>query len=159
MKTIILYGRRNTGMIVLLYLLAKGFKVKVITDDVDIINLARIFGVFIISFETMGEFNLFICCHGQSIIPKKYLQKGKMINIHPCLRWYPGHNPIQKYINNKNTIGSVEVQYLIEKVDAGELICAEVFKTPVCHTHQDFYNLALHYYPKVLDNALKLLNV
>lgn len=160
MKKLILYARRNTGMIILPYLVAKGYEVKVISDDKDVVWVANDLGCEMITMEEIGnDFDLFICVHGDKIIPKNLLVKDRMINVHPCLRWYPGHNPIKRYIENKNIIGSVEVQYLIEKVDAGEFICAEIFKTPVCHTYQDFYNIALPYYTKVISMALKLLKV
>jgi len=160
MKKLILYGRRNTGMVVLPYLVAKGYEVKVISDDKDVIWVAKDLKCGITTIEEMGDdYDLFICVHGDKIIPKQFLRNGKMINIHPCLRWYHGHNPIKRYIEDKRVTGSVEAQYLIEKVDAGDLICGEIFRTPVCNTYQDFYNIALPYYTRVISSALKLLRI
>lgn len=153
--TIILYCRRNVGMIALSYLKAKGYVVKVITDDTNIMWLAESLGCELVSLDTMGEFDLFICVHGNKIIDKKYLQYGKMINVHPCLAKYPGHNPIFKYIQNGDRKATVESQYLIEQVDAGEVIHQEHFDTTICLSYGEFYNQAFSYYWKVLDRTLK----
>lgn len=154
MQSIILYANRNTGMLALAYLVAKGFKVKVITEDDLIVENAKYYGAEVVDFDTMGEFDLFICCHGRRIINKKYLIKGKFINIHPCLYKYKGHNPIRKYIDNLDTIGSVESQWLEEEVDGGKVLIREEFMTPVCDDYADFYNVAYPYYLKCLEKTL-----
>jgi len=155
MMSIILYANRNTGMLVLAHLLAKGFKVKVITEDRLIRICARYYGVEVVTLETMGEFDLFICCHGRKIIPDEYLAKGKFINIHPCLFKYKGHNPIRRYIENRDTKGSVESQFMIPEVDAGEVINQQFFDTPVVTSYAMFYNIALPYYLKCIDETLR----
>lgn len=155
MKSIILYANRNTGMVVLSYLVAKGYKVKLITDnDENITRLAKSYDVPVVTFDTMGDFDLFICCHGRKIIKNKYLIEGKFINIHPCLFKYKGHNPIKRYIENKDTKGSVESLYLTEEVDAGEVICDRSFYTGVVTTYAEFYNIALPYYFEVIEETL-----
>jgi len=160
MKTVILYGRRNTAQLALAFLVAKGFNVKVITLDPDLEWLAHALGCEITTLEKMGkDFDLFICCHGQHIIPKQFLVNGKMINIHPCLNKYPGHNPIKKYIENKDTIATVSSQYLIEEVDAGKLIYTTGFTTGEISTYEAFYNIAYIHYYKCLNMTLKLLNI
>ncbi len=157
--TIILYANRNTGICVLSYLIAKGYLVKLITDDdADIITVANYYGVEVITFEEMGDYDLFICCHGRKIIADKYLS-DKMINIHPCLFKYKGHNPVERYIKNKDTVGSVESLYLTAEVDAGEVICREEFETPVIETYAEFYNIALPYYFKLIHETLLKLKI
>jgi methionyl-tRNA formyltransferase len=141
----------------LAHLLAKGFKVKVITEDALIRRCARYYNVEIITFETMGEFDLFICCHGRKIIPNKYLIEGKFINIHPCLYKYKGHNPIKRYIKNEDTVGSVECQFMVEEVDAGEIINQQFFNTPVATSYAVFYNIAWPYYLECVDETLRRL--
>ena len=155
---IILYGNRNTGILVLNYLLAKGYSVKVITEDDDVEDICSILGIKIVTFETMGKFDLFICCHGRKIISDKYLSMGKFINIHPCLYKYRGNNPIRKYIDNKDTHATVEVQHMIKEVDAGEVIGRINFETPVIETYAEFYNIAYRYYIKCLDYSLKTIS-
>lgn len=156
MKSIVLYANRNTGMLVLAYLVAKGYKVKVITEDFLLIENALYYGVDVVTLDTMGEYDLFICCHGRKIIPSKYLVAGKCINIHPCLFKYKGHNPIRKYIENKDTDASVESLYLTEEVDGGEVIHQEFFEAPI-KTYAEFYNIALPYYLRCLAETLKKL--
>lgn len=152
---IVFYGRRNMGMNVLAYLVAKGYEVKVISDDT-VAELAKMLGCPVVNFETMGDFDLFICCHGNKIIDKKYLN-GKFINIHPCLYKYKGHNPTKRYIENKDESGSVESQWMVEEIDAGEVIHQEFFTTPVVTTFAEFYNIAAPYYYRCIDKTLEKL--
>ena len=98
MKTIIFYGRTQVGSVVLSYLVAKGYVVKVIPEDRLVRDLCGYYGLEIVTLNTMGDFDLFICCHGQKIIPERYLQKGKFINMHSCLWKYKGKDPIKRYI-------------------------------------------------------------
>lgn len=112
--------------------------------------------VEIVDFDTMGEFDIFLCVHGNKVIDKKYLTKGKMFNVHPCLYKYKGHNPIKRYILNEDEEGTVEVQYLIEEVDGGDVIHREVFHTGRVKDYASFYNIALPFYFKAIDRALKI---
>ena len=152
--TIVLYTRRNVGLWALPYLVARGFKVKVITDDLNIIWMSETLQCEVVDIDTMGDFDLFICVHGNKIIDKKYLIPGKFINIHPCLFKYKGHNPIKRYIQNKDTVATVESQYMIEEVDGGPVIHTEHFETPVCNVYAEFYNIATPYYFKCLEATL-----
>lgn len=160
MKTIILYCNRNVGVAALCYLKARGYDLLVITDkDEDVEWAARKLGVPILpnlDYIHKITFDLFICVHGRKIVEVENLVAGKMVNIHPCLYKYKGHNPIKRYILGKDTDATVEAQWLIEEVDGGEVICKEDFQTPVCSNYADFYNVALIYYYKVLDKVLKI---
>lgn len=159
-KIIVLYCRRNVGLCILPYLLAKGYIVKLMTDDHEILWLAERLRVPIVELETMGVFDLFICVHGQRIIPEKYLVKDKFVNIHPCLSKYPGHNPIKRYIENGDIFGTVESQYLINEVDKGEVIYSSPsFLTGKIKTYAEFYDIALSFYFRVLDKTLEILKV
>ena len=151
---IILYTRRNVGMYCLSHLVALGHDVSVITDDADVEWLAGRYFCPLVDLDTMGEFDLFLCIHGNKIIPKEYLVEGAMCNIHPCLYKFKGHNPIKRYIFGQDTEATVESQWLIEEVDGGDVIHRENFKTPICKTYADFYNVALPYYIKCLDETL-----
>lgn len=159
MKTLILYARRNVGVAALTYLCAKGYRVKVISTDKDVLWMAGKLGVEVVTLDSMGEFDLFLCVHGDKIIPDQYLVEGKMVNVHPCLYKYKGHNPIKRYIFGADTDATVESQYLIKEVDAGSVIHQENFETPVCKTYADFYNIAIFYYYKTIDSTLKKLGV
>jgi methionyl-tRNA formyltransferase len=151
---IVLYTRRNVGMYCLSHLVALGHDVSVITDDLRVMWLAERYGCSVVSLDTMGEFDLFLCIHGNKIIPERYLRDGYMVNIHPCLYKYKGHNPIKRYILGKDTEATVESQWMIEEVDAGDVIHREDFITPICNNYADFYNVAMTYYYKCLDETL-----
>lgn len=144
-------------MYVLSYLVAQGYDVKVITEDKNVERLAIQYDLQLRQLDTMGEFDLFICCHGRKIIPKKILVEGKFINIHPCLYKYMGHNPIKRYIKNKDRLGTVESQWLIEKIDGGEVIHQEKFDTGEVKNYAEFYNIAVPYYFWCIDETLKKL--
>jgi methionyl-tRNA formyltransferase len=155
---IVLYCNRNTGILVLSYLVAQGYNIKVITDgDRDIIKLCEYYGIDVVTLDTMDTFDLFICCHGRKIINSEYLIEGMFINIHPCLFKYKGHNPIKKYINNGDEIGSVESQYLIEEVDGGDVIYRKEFTTGKINSYSEFYNIAIPHYLDVIHETLKRL--
>lgn len=157
MKTIILYGRRNVGMIALVYLWGKfpADTIKLITDDENMIWFAKRYGIERVTFRSMGEFDIFLCCHGDKILPKQYLKEGKMVNIHPCLWKYKGQNPIKRYILNEDEEATVESHWLIEEVDAGEVIHREDFHTGKVSTYEAFYNIAFPVYIKVLDKTIE----
>jgi len=157
MKTVVLYTRRNVGLCALSYLVAQGLVVKVISDDENVLWMADCLGCEIITIETMGDdFDIFICVHGNKIIPKEYLVVGKSYNIHPCLYKYSGHNPIRRYIINEDTEATIEAQEMILEVDAGKVIHREDFYTGKCVNYADFYNIALPYYFKTIDRLLKI---
>lgn len=149
---IILYANRNTGLLILYYLLSKGHQVKVITEDSMISKISQCQKV---TLDTMGEFDLFICCHGRKIIPAKFLQPKKFINIHPCLSQYKGHNPLKRYIENQDTEASVESHYITDEVDSGEVINQQKFTTGIITTYAEFYNIAYPYYIRCIDETLQ----
>lgn len=157
MKAVVLFGRRNTGLIALSLLVAKGYVVKVISDGKDILWLAATLGCEIVDMDSMGEFDLVLSVHWNKIIPVEYFNNKPAINIHPCLSKYPGKDPISKYIKNMDMVGSVSSHWMIEKADAGEVIYEEYFPTPLCINHSDFYNVALPVYFRVIDETLKRL--
>lgn len=161
MKNIVIYGRRNTGMIAIPYLMAKGFRVHVISDYGDVIAVAKSLGCLVGQFESIQwlEYDLFLCVHGDRIIPKEWIKEGKMVNIHPCLSLYKGHNPIKKYIDNRNKVGSVDSHFIVEQVDEGPVIHSENFYTGVVSDYASFYNLALPFYLKTIHKTLKKLGV
>jgi methionyl-tRNA formyltransferase len=156
-EVVLLYGRRNVAMYALSYLLASGYTVKVMSDDNDVLWLAERFGCEIIengAWDKMGDFDCMLCVHGDKYIPQKYLQVDKMINIHPCLSLYRGSNPVKKYIENKNTMGSVESHYMTGIIDDGEVIHQEFFDTGEVKSYAEFYNQAVPFYYKLFDKTL-----
>lgn len=153
MKTVILYARRNTGFMALVYLLSKPVKLKIISDDIKILRFAAVHKVEETKIGDM-DYDLFLCVHGDKIIPKRLLKDRQAINIHPCLFKYKGRNPIIRYIANGDTKASVESHYMTENVDEGEVVYQEFFDTPVCNSYADFYNEALPVYFNVIYCSL-----
>lgn len=157
MKTIIFYGRTQVGSVILSYLVAKGFKVKVIPEDDLIRNLCKYYNLEIVSLDTMGKFDLFVCCHGSKVINERYLIPNKFINMHSCLWKYKGVNPIKRYIENKDTKASIESHFLVKEVDAGQVITRILFETPIVSTYGEYFNLAIPYYYQCIEETLKKL--
>ncbi len=155
MKIVILYARRNVGLCALSYLVAQGLVVKVISDDEDILWMADELGCEVVTMETMGDYDLLLSVHWHKIIPSEYFN-GVCVNIHPCLFKYKGHNPIKRYIENGDTQGSVESHYMTEIPDEGEVIHQEFFETGKIGLYQEYYDIALKYYFKLLDRTLKI---
>lgn len=157
MKTIVLYTRRNVGLYALSYLMAKGFKVKVITDDYFVHKLAGYLGCELVDLDSMGEFDLFLCVHGDKAIPEQYLQDGKFINIHPCLSKYKGHNPIKRFIQNKDIYASVDAHYMTSVIDEGEIICSVPFATGEIKNYAEYYNVATPFYYICFEKVIQKL--
>jgi methionyl-tRNA formyltransferase len=154
--TIVLYTRRNVGLIALSYLVAKGHNVKVIPDDKNILWLADRLGCKIIEFDgDWEEFDLFLCVHGRKIIPKEKLIPGKFVNIHPCLKeGFKGHNPVERFLKTGADTASISSHYMTEQVDEGKIIETVIFNTENVKTYADFYNEAFKYYFFLLSNTL-----
>ncbi|HEY6435057.1 MAG TPA: formyltransferase family protein, partial [Ignavibacteriaceae bacterium] len=116
-----------------------------------------VYGCELVDLESIGEFDLVISVHWNKIIPIKYFNGKPAFNIHPCLDLYRGKNPVKKYIENKNRISSITSHYMIEEVDAGAEIYSETFFTGVVNTYQEFYDIALPFYFRVLNKTLEIL--
>lgn len=155
MKTVILLTRRNVGMYSLSLLVAKGYKLKVITDDENVKWLAGVLGCELTDLDNMGEYDLLLSVHWNKIIDTKYFEYGSAINVHPCLSWYKGKNPVKRYIANKNTKASVESHWMTEVVDEGEVVHQEFFETPIVESYQTFYDYAVPFYFKCIQETIK----
>jgi len=155
MKTVVLFTRRNVGMYCLSHLVALGYRVKVVSDDIFVSWLAGEYGCEFVTQETMGDFDLVLSVHWHRIIPVELFNGKPAVNVHPCLKWYRGADPIKKYISNMNTVGSVAAHHMTDIVDDGELICEVEFETGVVKTYAEFYNTALPIYYEVLSEVLK----
>ena len=154
-KTAIFYGKSQVGLVVLLDLLANGFKVKIMPCD-DIIKQAGIYlGLETVTLDTMGKFDLFLSCHGVKIIPMRYLVGAPCVNMHDCLFKYKGQTPIQRYMDNKDTRASIESHHMIAQVDMGEVIHQVFFDTPVCTDFGQYYNPALPHYLECIEETLR----
>lgn len=160
MKKILLFTRRNVGLISLSYLIARGHKVYVISDDADVLWLALSLGAIarphIKYVKDFGDFDMVLSVHWNKVIPVEYFNGKPAVNVHPLLTWYKGKNPVSRYIENKNTSASVESHYMTDVVDEGEVICREFFETEVIDSYASFYNIALPYYFRIIERTLKI---
>jgi len=154
---IIFYGRTQVGLVVLLYLLAKKKRISVVPEDEIIEKVASVFKLRKIHLEDIEKenFDIFVCCHGKKILPERFLKKNRFINIHPCLFKYKGHDPIRKYMENKDTYASVESHYMTKDVDQGEVIQSVFFSTPIINSYEQFYNIAIPYYLECIHKTLE----
>lgn len=154
---ILLYTRRNVGLYCLSHLVALGHEVSVMTDDEDVNWLADRYGCRVVengAWEMMPDYDLFICIHGNKIIPGVWL-KGLMVNIHPCLTLgLKGKNPVKRYMEAGFTKATVSSHFMTELVDGGEIIHTEEFETGDIYSYQEFYDAALPHYYKCLEQTL-----
>lgn len=165
---VIFYGGRQAGMVSLLTLLAlKHEVVCVIPVDELVEMVAKSLKLNIqkpknINSEEFVEYlktlhvDLFVCCHGRQIIKKELLGLCKSINVHPCLYKYPGADPIQRLLKDKNTKASVAVHQMTEKVDEGEVI-VENFQEIESDTVEGVYNELYPLYSRTLVEALEII--
>lgn len=159
MKKVVILTRRNVGLYAVSYFVAKGFEVQIISDDKDVVWLGQSFGCNILdSLEEVKDCDILISVHWNHYIPKKYLDIGVALNVHPGLK-YPGKNPIEKYIANGDEQGSIDVHYMTPVIDGGEVIHSEKFITGKCNNYQDFYNQSVPYYYRAFENVLQKLNI
>lgn len=165
MKKILLFTRRNVGLISLSYLVAKGHKVYVISDDIDVLWLALSLGVIsrphIKYIKDFGDFDIVLSVHWNKVIPVEYFNGKPAINIHPLLHLgdrYKGHNPVRKYIESNETVGGISAHYMTEIPDEGEIIATETFVTGNINDYASFYNIAFPFYYKCLSQVLNKIN-
>ena len=156
-KKAIFYGKSQVGLVVLLDLLANGFGVSIMPNDEIIASAGEYLGLQTVTLDTMGKWDLFVSCHGEKIIPMRYLQQGPAINMHDCLYKYKGQTPIQRYMDNKDTDASIESHHMIAQVDMGPVIHQVFFETPVCTDFGQYYNLALPHYLECIEETLRKL--
>lgn len=159
MTTILLYCRRNVGLIAVPYFVSKGFRVKLITDDVNVFNLGIDLRCEIVTMEDTGDWDWLFSVHWNKIIPDKYLKPNKGVNFHPLLHKYLGANPVKRYIENKDTMASIGSHIMTNEVDKGTKVDMIMFETGATNSYADFYNLALPYYLKSFRRTLEKLNI
>lgn len=151
---VVLFCRRNVGLIALSHLVSLGHEVKCVTDDDNVKWLAQRLGVELVKEETMGEYDYIFSVHWNKKIDMKYISGNRGINFHPCLSLYKGANPVKRYLHNMNMRGSVGAHYMNDKFDSGEVIHEEFFTTPILSDYAGFYNIAWPVYWRVIDITL-----
>ena len=153
---IVLYTRRNTGLIALSHLVALGHDVMVVTDDDNVKWLAERFGCILVHEQNAGscDYDYIFSVHWHKKISMKLMPHNNGINFHPCLSLYKGKDPISRYIQDKQTRGSVSSHIMTSVFDEGEVIHEEYFETGVVSSYAEFYNQAFFHYWKCIDETL-----
>lgn len=164
------YGGETAGYISLLALLAKKYLVtRVYAEDEKIQSLAKLFKIPHSEKSLLDESNhirnpkneadLLVCCHARKILKKYLIDTIPSINLHPCLYAYKGGHPIQRLIAEKNSRASVACHWMIEKVDAGEVIVERFIqiKGVAQKSEAEVYNELYPLYTQVLIESLEKL--
>jgi methionyl-tRNA formyltransferase len=163
-KRIVFYGGCQVGMITLLTILAlKHLVVCVIPVDELVESIARKLNLKILKIKDINSSqvvkdikalnpDLIICCNGKQIFGKELLGIPG-INLHANLYKYPGNNPIEKMIKDKEKRASVGVHWITEIIDGGPVII-ENFKKIKGTTEKEIYNELYSLYSLTLTEAL-----
>jgi len=164
---IIFYGGRQAGISVMLALLAMGHKILcVVPVDEPVASVAAAFGLdvrkpknindpeFVAHAKSLGA-DLFVCCHGRQIIKKELLESFPCMNFHPCLYQYKGADPIGRMLADRNTKASVAAHWMVEAVDAGDVI-VENFQEVKGTTPLEVYNELYPLYIKTAIDAMAI---
>lgn len=107
--------------------------------------------------DSVYKSDLFFSVHGREIVPEEMLAIPPLgcVNVHPCLYKYKGANPVQRMLDDDNSKASVAVHYMVEKVDAGEVILEE-FVDVAGTTVEEVYNELYPYYIKAISGNYEI---
>jgi methionyl-tRNA formyltransferase len=131
-------------------------KVKMLAEEFKIPTFSSIYEEQFL--DSVKEADLLFSVHGKQIVPKTILNIPflRCVNVHPCLYKYKGANPIQRMLDDNNSKASVGIHYMVENIDAGELIIEE-FINITGKTVIEVYNELYPYYSKTIIKAIKIL--
>ena len=106
--------------------------------------------------KLVNKSDLLVSVHGREIVPIEILKVPPLgcINVHPCLYQYKGGNPVGRLLRDKNTKASVGVHYMLEEVDAGEVIVEKFVNVSGKNTMDEVYNVLYPYYALTLLEAI-----
>jgi methionyl-tRNA formyltransferase len=106
--------------------------------------------------KLVNKSDLLVSVHGREIVPIEILKVPPLgcINVHPCLYQYKGRNPVGRLLRDKNTKASVGVHYMLEEVDAGEVIVEKFVNVSGKNTIDEVYNVLYPYYALTLLEAV-----
>ena len=166
------YGGQTAGIITLLTLLARKQEVAiVIPQDKAVEDLATLFSLEITANTRLNtphiikklkqQVDFLICCHGKTILQKELVQQIRCINLHPCLYKYKGAKPIKRLLEDKNPRASVAAHWMVEKVDAGQVIVEEFIdiQNIESKTESQVYSELYPLYSKIVLMAPEKINI
>jgi len=106
--------------------------------------------------DLVKESDLLVSVHGREIVPIDILKIPAIgcINAHPCLYKYKGADPVGKLLKDNSTKASVGVHYMVEKVDAGEVIVEKFVDVSGKNTVVEVYNELYPYYALAILEAI-----
>lgn len=161
------YGARPAGVILLTSLRALGYTVThVFAEDLEVELTAKTFALPLYNYKTLNskktitelkeKVDLFICCHGWTILSGEFVSQIRCINFHPCLYHYKGLHPIQRLIHDNNPKASVATHFMTEKIDEGKIIYEEfrIIQDITKKTEADVYSELYPLYISVLKETL-----
>jgi len=158
-KTILLYTRRNVGLCALSYFVAAGFRVKVISDDDEVLALATNLRCEIVTQGTAGDWDWLFSVHWHKIIPEKHLKPNRGVNWHPLLHKYLGKDPVRRYMDNGDTMASLGSHIMTDVPDAGQKVDLIMFGLGAVSSYAEFYNAMLPIYYQSFRRTLDKLNI
>jgi len=105
----------------------------------------------------LREAEKLICVHGKEIVPQELLDLPRCggINVHPCLYAYKGANPVGRLLKDKNTLASVGIHKMTDKLDEGSVQAEEFVDVTGCRTVEEVYNELYPYYTIALFKILR----
>lgn len=162
------YGGQTAGLVVLLTLLArKDCKVVyVVPQDNNISTVARQYKIKTLTKSSLNKkpvisklkknIDVFICCHGKTILLEAFVTNIKSVNIHPCLYLYKGAKPVQRLIADKNPKASVGSHFMTKEIDLGKVLVEYFTNIDDIEkkTEAEIYSQLYPIYVKVLNKTL-----
>ena len=159
-------GGKQAGCIGLLSLISLNCEViSVVAYDNNVEIIARELKIPVFStvknelfINNIKKSDLLFSVHGREIVPKEILDMPSLgcVNVHPCLYKYKGTKPIQRMLDDRNSKASIGIHYMVEDIDAGEVIIEEFVDT-TGKTVVEVYNELYPYYAKAIINAIKII--
>ncbi|MCD7878608.1 MAG: phosphoribosylamine--glycine ligase [Candidatus Gastranaerophilales bacterium] len=115
-------------------------------------------------FLLKNKFDLIVLAGYMRILPKKVLQLGKFINIHPSLLpEFKGKNAIERAFKSKVKNTGVTIHYVTEEVDSGEVIASKKIKLTPQMTLKELetkiHEIEHSLLPKTIEKLIRKYNI
>jgi phosphoribosylamine--glycine ligase len=171
MKKVIVFGSGNGSNFeaIVRYFQNKSVEFLCVSDKKDafILERAKKFGIqtyyvpFLETYEFLinHPFDLVVLAGYMKVLPKKVIELGKFINIHPSLLpAYKGKDVIKRAYEANEQVTGVTVHNVNEEVDSGKIIAqipVTIEKNMTLEALEEKIHETEHFlYPKVIDNVL-----
>jgi formyltetrahydrofolate hydrolase len=172
--SVVFMGGKQAGCLGLLTLCAVGLRpALIIAYDEQVRLLAKTMELPWVSklpqdFTRFDGYDLLVSVHGREIVKPATLARFRhAVNVHPCLRDYPGKDPVGRLIDDDGKVASIAAHVMTAEIDAGEILAEEAVSTEGiyygwdCPSREEctelVYNRLYPLYPRVLLAALRKL--